>query len=69
MLRAKHRANISPRPLLLWLRDLCDDFFDPDLACQSAGSEKVDKISIISKFHQNTEREFPGLSVFFFIFL
>ena len=59
MLRAKHRANISPRPLLLWLRDLCDDLFDPELACRSAG-EKVDRISVIRRFHQNTEREFPG---------
>eukprot|EP00438_Fugacium_kawagutii_P013931 Skav215207 [mRNA] locus=scaffold130:10158:13053:- [translate_table: standard] len=29
------------RPLLLWLRELCDELFDPELAQKSGGSEKA----------------------------
>ena len=61
VLRAKHSAHISPRPLLLWLRELCDQLFDPDLATNSAGKDKMDKISIIRRFHRNTEEELHTL--------
>ncbi|CAJ1389738.1 unnamed protein product [Effrenium voratum] len=57
VLRAKHGAHISPRPLLLYLREMCDQLFDPDLATSHAGSEKMDRISIIRRFHRNLEDE------------
>eukprot|EP00435_Cladocopium_sp_Y103_P021721 s2777_g5.t1 len=61
VLRAKYAAHISPRPLLLWLRELCDELFDPELATKSAGPEKMDQISIISRFHLNAEEELHTL--------
>eukprot|EP00439_Symbiodinium_sp_Y106_P019970 s4089_g2.t1 len=57
LLRAKQSAHISPRPLLLYLREMCDQLFDPDLATSFAGSEKMDKVSIIRRFHRNMEDE------------
>ncbi|CAE7367101.1 unnamed protein product [Symbiodinium microadriaticum] len=57
VLRAKQSAHISPRPLLLYLREMCDQLFDPDLATSFAGSEKMDKVSIIRRFHRNMEDE------------
>ena len=55
--RAKHDEDISTRPLLIRLRHLCDELFDPDLATETAGPEKVDKVSIIRRYHQNSEKE------------
>lgn len=61
ILRAKPPENISPRPVLLYLREICDQLFDPDLATTHAGSEKMDKISIIRRFHRNMEDELHNL--------
>ncbi|CAL1147119.1 unnamed protein product [Cladocopium goreaui] len=55
VLRAKYAAHISPRPLFMWLRELCDELFDPALATKSAG------ISIIRRFHRNAEEELHTL--------
>lgn len=36
-LRAKAELGISPRPLLLYLRQFCDELFDPDKECHLYG--------------------------------
>ena len=60
VLRGKHHANISPRPLLLWLRELCDQLFDPETATKKA-SDKLDTISVTRRFHRITEEELHKL--------
>jgi len=48
----------SPRPLLVRIRQVCDQIFEPDKHLQlSGGEERVDKIRIIRRFHCNIDRE------------
>jgi len=77
VLRSKCAAGIGPRPLMLFLRDFCDELFDPDAPTESkfvqrpSGDEsaggspptktRIDKVSIIRRFHRNLETELHAL--------
>jgi len=47
--------GVSPRPQLLYLRDVCDTLFTPE-ACG-----EIDKISNIRRWHKNIDRELQRL--------
>mmetsp|Transcript_119454 Transcript_119454/g.230461 ORF Transcript_119454/g.230461 Transcript_119454/m.230461 type:complete len:484 (-) Transcript_119454:166-1617(-) len=49
--------GVSPRPQLLYLRDVCDTLFTPE-ACG-----EIDKISNIRRWHKNIDRELQRLEV------
>merc|ERR1712187_605876 len=64
VLRSKLKVGISPRPLLLFLRDFCDELFEaepPGKSHDSSSDAKVDKISVIRRFHRNLELELHSL--------